>query len=259
MSATAQGVLVAALVCLPTASNSQPVDDPSRQIDALTLQWTSLERQRVELEANWRTDRPLLEQQLFLLERESSELSEFLQATAARQDEVDARRLELLERQTRLEQEQSVLEDELARATGVLRALHTQLPPPLVDAWDEGLSSLDSPLLTATEKLQRVLELLGQLDDFQQRVSLHEAVMRMGDGRDYEVRQVYLGLSHGWYVTADGRFAAAGTADPGGWRWTAVSDAPLIAQIIDILERRRAPELVSIPLRLNARLTGGGD
>jgi hypothetical protein len=250
ISATAEALLVATLVCGPSASNSQTGDDPSQQIDALTLQWTGLERQKVEIEANWRTDRPTLEQQLFLLERESLELSEFLQTTAARQDEVDAKRLELLEQQTRLEQEQASLEADLVVATGALRALHAQLPPPLLDAWTESLTRLDSPLLTTTEKLQSVLELVGQLDDFQLKVTLHEAVMRMDDGRDYEVRQVYLGLSHGWYVTADERFAAAGAADPDGWRWTAVGDGQPVTRIIDILERREAPELVSIPLRL---------
>jgi hypothetical protein len=92
---------------------------------------------------------------------------------------------------------------------------------------------------------------VGQLDDFDQKVTLHETVMTLGDGAEYEVRQIYLGLSHGWYVTADQRFAAAGVADESGWQWTALTDGRPIMQIIDILERRVEPALISIPLNLN--------
>jgi hypothetical protein len=113
------------------------------------------------------------------------------------------------------------------------------------------LARLDGPLLTATEKLQLALDLLGQLDDFDQKITLHETIMPLGDDVEYEVRQIYLGLSHGWYVTADQRFAAAGVADENGWQWTALSDSRPITQVIDILERRVEPQLISIPLILN--------
>jgi hypothetical protein len=76
--------------------------------------------------------------------------------------------------------------------------------------------------------------------------------MTMTDGRDYIVQQVYLGLSHGWYVTADGRFAASGMASPEGWQWTALDDGGQIAAIVGILERRFDAELVSVPLSLSA-------
>lgn len=234
-------------------------DDRVREIDALTLQWTELEHQRDTLLANWRTDRPILEQQLSLLERETRELTELIETSAREQDDVEQRRLELLEEQTRLEQEQAALESSLARAARELRSLHTQLPPPLVDAWAADLRRLDDPLMTATERLQLVIELLQQLDDFEQRVTLHEAVMTLDDGRDHLVTQVYLGLSHGWYVTDDRRFAAAGVAGPAGWQWTPVSEGAAIADIVGILERRLEPDLVSIPLTLSAEPVAGGD
>ena len=71
---------------------------------------------------------------------------------------------------------------------------------------------MEDPLLTGSEKLQLVLNLLSQLDDFQQKVTLHETVMTLADGQEYLVKQVFLGLSHGWYVTADRGHAAAGIA-----------------------------------------------
>jgi TolA-binding protein len=248
-------LLIAASVA---PSVAQEAADPIQEIDALTQQWTNLERQKDSLRAEWRTQEPILEQQLALLEREIAELSAVLEATATQQGEVEQRRLELPEEQTRLEAESTALEASLAQASLALHSLHRDLPPPLEDAWAEELPRLDNPVATASERFQKLLELLGQLDDFDAKVTLNEAVMTLGDGNDYVVKQVYLGLSHGWYVTADRQFAAAGTTGPDGWIWTPVADAAPIDQIVGILEQRVTPELVSIALELDEPV-GGGD
>lgn len=253
---TSSLVLLAALA-VPAAVIAD--DDLVRDIDALTLQWTQLEHQKDVLLANWRTGQPILEQQLSLLERESEKLTDLLEASAQEQDEVEQKRLELLEEQTRLEQEQAALDRSLVQATLELKSLYPQLPPPLLQAWTEDLPRLDDPLSSATERLQLVLELLQQLNDFEQKVTLNETVMTLDDGRDHLVTQVYLGLSHGWYVTEDQRFAGAGMAERDGWRWTPVTDGGAIAKIAGILDRRLEPELVSIPLELNSPSAGIGD
>ena len=235
---------------------SLAADDPVEDIHQLTLQWTGLEHQKDLLRKNWRGDKPVLEQQLSLLERETRELNRFLKESAQEQDEVEQRRLELLEQQTRLEQEQAALERSLRQAAIRLKALHVQLPPPLKEGWEEELHRLEDPLLTSSERLQLVLNLLSQLDDFQQKVTLNETIMTLANGQEYVVKQVFLGLSHGWYVTADQSYAAAGMANPDGWQWAPVTNGEPIAQIIAILERRVNPELISIPLQLNAQAMG---
>jgi len=232
-------------------------DDPVKDIQQLTLQWTNLEHQKDLLQRNWRKDKPVLEQQLSLLERETGELNQFLKKSSQEQNEVEQRRLELLEQQTRLEQEQDALEYSLRQAGMRLKALRIQLPPPLSEGWNEELPRLEEPLLTSSEKLQLVLKLMSQLDDFQQKVTLNETVMTLADGKEYMVKQVFLGLSHGWYVTADKSYAAAGMASPDGWQWKPVKDGEQIVRIISILERHANPELVTIPLQLNAQTREG--
>ena len=249
LCATLIGILL-----IPAVSFS--ADDPVDDISQLTRQWTDLEHQKDLLRTNWRRDNPVLEQQLSLLEREARKLSEFLEESSREQDEVEQRRLELLEKQTRLEQEQAALERSLRQASIRLKALHAQLPPPLLEGWKEELPRLEDPLSTSSEKLHLALNLLGQLDDFQQKITLNETVMTLGDGKEYLVKQVFLGLSHGWYVTADKSQAAAGMADPDGWQWTPVTDGERISHIIAILERRMNPELITIPIQLNAMAMG---
>jgi TolA-binding protein len=249
-------MLLLAIIALP--SGAQEAEDPIREIDSLTQQWTGLQHQKDLLRAEWRTQEPILEQQLALIEREIAELNTLLEATAAQQDDVEQRRLEMLQEQTRYEEEAAALETSLAQASLGLRSLQSDLPPPLEETWDEELARLDNPVETATERFRKLLELLGQLDDFDAKVTLNEAVMTLGDGTEHVVKQVYLGLSHGWYVTADQRFAAAGQPGADGWAWTPVDDAAPVAQMVGILEQRVDPDFVSIAITLTEP-SGGAD
>jgi hypothetical protein len=244
------------LAALAPASIAQEAADPVREVDALTQQWTDLEHQKDLLRADWRTQKPVLEQQLRLLEREIAELTAFLETTAAQQDEVEQRRLELLTEQTELEEEAAALEASLAQASVALHSLQRDLPPPLADGWVDELARLDNTVETSTERFRKLIDLLGQIEDFEAKITLNEAVMTLSDGRDHVVKQVYLGLSHGWYVTADQSFAAAGKPGPNGWLWTPVTDAAPIATIVGILEQRLDPDFVSIALELAAPLEG---
>jgi hypothetical protein len=163
----------------------------------------------------------------------------------------------MLEEQTRLEGDAAALEASLAQASLELHSLESDLPPPLAETWAEDLARLDNPLETVTVRFQKLLELLGRLDDFDAKITLNEQVMTLADGRDRVVKQVYLGLSHGWYVTPDQSFAAAGRPGADGWSWTPVTDGAAIARIVGILEQSIDPDFVSIALELNEPRRGG--
>lgn len=225
-------------------------DDPTGEIETLALRWTALERQRNLLESNWRDEQPVLEQQLGLLERERQELTSFLEQTETAQDEVEDRRGELLERQSMLEQQQASLEREVQAAILQAQRLYRQLPPPMIAAWDERLPELNADYLTTSERLQALLEMLGDLDDFNRRLGLHEEVMTLSDGQEHLVNEVYLGLAYGWYATADGLFAGAGLPRANGWQWQSSDEPEAINRVIAILERRRNAELVGLPVEL---------
>lgn len=227
-------------------------DSVVEQVDALAAQWTTLQRQQDLLESNWRLDKPVLEQQLDLLQRESDALDAVLSESTKQQDEVEQRRLELVQQQTTLEQEQNDLVASLGRITAALHKLHPQLPPPLVEGWNEELPKLDDAARENSDKLQIALGLMTELADFQQKITLNETVMMLADGQQHLVTQIYLGTGQGWYVSSDLQYAAIGTASVDGWRWTETNEAAAIARIVEILERQQNPELVTVPAILSA-------
>ena len=236
------------VLCIPAGMSAQEIS--AADVEGLISRWVGLERQKDELNNNWREQQPILQQQLYLLEQEQDELNELLKSTENLQDEVEAKRLQLLEEQSLMEQQQQALEQSLNRSIIELERIYKQLPPPMHDAWQDSISKLQGDLLSNSERLQLVVEMLGQLNDFQQKITLHESKMQLDDGEQYLVRQVYLGPSHGWYITADGIRAGSGTATPLGWVWQSGADSETVARFIAILERRHAAELLTIPIVL---------
>src|SRR5262245_21931914 len=113
-------VLLLAAVALP--SGAQQAADPMPEVDALTRQWSSLAHQKDELQSQWRTQKPVLEQQLTLLEREIKELNTLIETAAQQQGDVEQQRLKMLEEQTRLEEEGAALEASLAQASAGLHS-----------------------------------------------------------------------------------------------------------------------------------------
>jgi hypothetical protein len=243
-------LLAVALLAALGSGGLSAADEAAREVQSLVQQWTGLARQQQQLQSAWQQDEPVLRQQLQLLQREAAELEAVVAASSEQQDEVEQRRLELLQEQTRYEQDQAALEVVLERAVLSLRGLHPRLPPPLHAAWQDELPRLDDARLSAGERLRIVLELLRQLDSFAQKITLHEGVLTVADGQDWLVQQVYLGPARGWYLSADGRYAGAGAATAEGWRWQPLEDAAQVAVLLDVLQRRRSPELVDMELQL---------
>lgn len=234
--------------CIGLSAEETLADD----IEGLMLNWVGLERQQDVLKNNWSQQQPILQQQLFLLQKEQEELDALLESTADLQGEVERKRLELLEDQTSMEQTQLLVEQSLNQAVVNIGRIFPQLPPPMTEAWQGNLSKFQGGLLTTSERLQLIVDMYTQLDDFQKKITLREAILQLEDGSSFLVHQVYLGLSHGWYLSADGSQAAVGSSTPVGWQWKPSSNANLIAEFISILDGSQSPELLTLPISLSA-------
>ena len=68
IASRAETAIMLLLAVFAPPSGAQEAADPIQEIDALTQQWTNLEHQKDVLRAEWRTQEPVLEQQLALLD-----------------------------------------------------------------------------------------------------------------------------------------------------------------------------------------------
>ena len=228
--------------------------EPWRELNELVRQWNALERQSSVVEARWRERRPLLDLQLDLLERERESLSDFMETRRSASDQVDQRRIELAAQQAALEENQQTLDAALADARRIIERLLPRVPPPLQSEWREQLATLGSNDATdASRRLQSLVAMLTAAEEFDQRITVHRTTMTDAAGSTIEVRQLYLGLAQGWYVSADRRLAGQGHPGRNEWVWVdRSSDADFAADrllgALDMIENPARATPVALPV-----------
>ena len=227
--------------------------DSPGEIDRLVSRWVALEQQRTALQRNWRERQRAAELQLTLLQQETSTLTRFLDSEERDLGDVDARRSQVTAEQSEIESRQDRLEQDLPKWTGRLEAMRDRLPPPMRELWVQARVEVADSEAPLTQRLTALLKLLSDLADFDRRIALHRATMDI-DGRRLQVEQVYLGLSHGWYLTADNASAGAGRATAEGWRWQhdalQAADREALRELIEASRSSAVAELISLPIKL---------
>lgn len=248
------GITLIALAVQCQVANAQA--SSIQELQKLVQKWASLEQQSTALLTGWQQQELLVRQRLKLLEEEKSQLLEILASSAQDTSGVEQRRLELLALQNTMESDQVDLSRSLQRASSTILSLHERLPPPLYSAWQEGMTALDEAVAAEPDqapnlRLQSITSMLNQLEDFQLRISVHESPINH-EGREILVRQIYLGASHGWYVSDDSSVVGYGHADANGWDWLndVEVDAATVKNALSMLENNNNIELVTLPVRL---------
>ncbi|MEP0357342.1 DUF3450 family protein [Paraglaciecola sp.] len=230
------------------------------QIDRLTQQWLETQRQSSHLLVDWQANKPILNQRLTLLSVEKKQLEDILQYSTDSQEDVTKRRTELLEQQSKLEQQQTALMNKLSLLLNQVEHLSELLPPLLKNVWlqQQDESSDDNQ---TSKSLQAVLAKLNSLMDFQNRISVHEGPISVSTTDEVMVKQLYLGVSAAWFVSADGKLKGRGQVQDNQWVW--IEDESIsaneIKNAIDIFEKRKQADFVELPVNVVAsKVTVGG-
>lgn len=253
---------VIAIVLFSFFAASSVVAAPSKveQTDSLIKKWLAIEQQRNALINDWHQQEPLLKQRLTLLKQEQAQLEKDLATTIDNDSEVEKKRAQLLKSQNSMESGQALLEKSLVDYFQVIAEIHPQLPPPLFKAWQKKLSSAEFTNADITKKLNTLLELLEQLNDFEQRISHAETALVLptpqGD-KEIMVQQLYIGLAQAWYVSLDGSLVGRGTPEENGWHWQADNsvDGETILNAIAMIERRSEAKFLQLPISLKSLIT----
>jgi chromosome segregation ATPase len=254
-------VLIAlALFTLLASSNAFSAPNKVEQTDRLIQKWLTIEQQRNAMVNDWNQQKPLLEQRLSLLKQEQLQLEKSLKTTNATDNEVEEKRTQLLESQNTMESMQANLEKSLLRYYQIIAQLHPQLPPPLYNAWHKKLTSNELKNADITIKLNTLLELLEQLNDFEQRISHTQSPLVLSSeqgNKEVMVHQLYIGLSQAWYVSLDGSLVGRGVPDDSGWKWIADQsvEADTVLNAIAMIERRSEAKFLQLPISLTFNKT----
>ena len=212
----------AALITAATLT-ATGADIPVRDVRALVEQWVQTRQLVAKTRSDGEAMKELLTQSKAIHERELQGMADVLSRTSTNSTQIAEERRkaegELQESNLALEKaKESVVELE-----GLVRGLLPLLPPPLVEQAKPVLDRIPADSQSArggvTERLQAVVTLLGEVDKFQQTVTVAAGRQKDSNGREVSVETLYLGLGAAFFSDPTGEVAGVGKPGKAGWDW----------------------------------------
>jgi len=203
---------------------------------------------------DWIEGREILQQREQLLESELREARERLgkiedALTMIGKERADARGL-----LSELAGAERLLNRRIVGYESRLRRLLPRLPRPLrqrVAPLTARLPHSEETDADLAHRYQTVLGILGEIDRFDQTVTVTNELQQLADGRTAEVRAIYLGLACGFYVTVDGKSAAAGRPGKEEWTWQVAAElAAPVRRALSIHDGEEMPGWVLLPVSI---------
>lgn len=204
---------------------------------------------------DWQLGREILVDRIELVQDEIASLREKIAADEENIAEADAKRLELTATNESLQEATGDLETVITELEARTKKLLARLPEslqetvrPFSQGFPEDPADTDVSL---SRRFQNVIAVLEGVDKFHREIRVTTEVRDLADGGTAEVTALYVGLGHGYYVTAAGDAAGVGTGTEEGWTWRPANDAaPAIQEAIDILESKVMASFVSLPVEI---------
>ncbi len=209
-----------------------------------------------EESAAWSSQKITLADMVAVLKSEQDQLTAAIENLKGSATSADQKRAELNAQLETGRATSLAFNDTIAALETEIKALAVRLPEPLSTELRPLFARLpENPAntrLSYSQRLQSVIGILAQTDKFNSDLKYVSAVQTVG-GESIEVQTIYFGLGAAIFSDVTGKFSGHGRPGADGWKWTQASatEAPVIAQAVDIYLSRRAPAFVSIPLQID--------
>jgi hypothetical protein len=244
---------------LPAGQGSGDAGDPpapaSLEETRLTLgKWIETQQIISRERKDWQQGKEILMGRLELVRKEIASLQEKVSQTEASVAEANKKRDDLLAEDHRLEAAGAQLTEAVTAMEADVRRLLRTLPEPIqakLDPLSQRIpEDASSTRVSAAERFQNVLGILNELNKANNEITVSYEVHTLADGRPSEVKAIYVGLAQAYYVSARGE---AGIGRPSGEAWTwepCEGVAREILTALEILQGKRTPAFVPLPVRL---------
>lgn len=219
--------------------------------------WIAVERTLSEEAIAWKEKESLLNDLIDVATADVDRLKMDLQETRSKIGEVEAKRRSLLDQQETTRALRQNIEGALPSLEQRLARFVNSTPKPLREKLQALASRLplndQKPMTGIAERMQTVVSMIGEIHQFNSRVTVSEELRDLPNGESELVQTLFFGLGAAYYLASQGRDAGIGYAEEGRWIWQ--SDVKLtktIEKAIAIAEGASTlPEITSLPVRMS--------
>lgn len=240
------------LVGTITVGAGTPVDDARENLQ----QWVATRQLTARLQADWRSQKEMLEQTVALYEKELENLNDQLTRTDTSTQQVDAERAKLEAENQELEEARAKAGELATRFEKHVRALASAFPPPLTIKLEPLMKQIpDDPVnarVTPVERMQNLVGILNEVDKFNSSVWVESELQKRPSGEELQVKTLYVGLGQAYFADKTGEFAGVGIPSSSGWQW---EEKPglgnAVLRCIAVYENTQPPAFVELPMTVN--------
>jgi hypothetical protein len=252
--------LLTCLLAMPVLGQSAPVN-PAEDVRTTLRLWVETMKQRQEQNDAWKRDQEVLQNYKDGLVREIEDLKKQIAATKERNQAADKESLDLTAKINAYQEAQKMLGEAVRTLESKAISQAKRLPSTLLkdprmaqfvteiqkDAQLSGEKQNDG----LPKRINNVLSFLGEAEKWQQTIHVKEEVHQLKDGREMNLKVMYLGLSVAYGISAEGQVAIVGTPTADGWAFEEKPElfAP-IAEAIASTIGDRDPSFTTLPVRL---------
>jgi FtsZ-binding cell division protein ZapB len=245
--------LYPALTSLPAFAEDQ--DDQIDNAQALIGQWVETERIISREKRDFELSKEMLAERINLVEQEIASFKEKIADAEKSIAEADKKRDDMLKENERLKAATASLGTVLGSLENRTLELLKRVPGPIsehVKPLSQRVpQKADESELSVSERFQNIVGILNELNKFNSEITLSTEIRTMPYGNSVEVTALYLGISHGYYASANGVVAGMGTASELRWEWIPDNDIAVeVLDLIAILNNEKVASFVQVPMEI---------
>ena len=225
-------------------------------------EWIETMREIQKEEDSWEKDQEVLKGYKEGLEKEIEDLKEQIERAKTERGGAEKEDLEKIAKREAYAKSKEALATGVREIEAGLLERFPLLPPPLTaepktaqmveELRKDAALTGDGAKEGLARRLNNVLNLLSEVEKFQQTIHLREELHRAPDGREYNMKVIYFGMAAAYAVNETGDFALVGMpSEKNGWIFTEKSDlAPGIKELVGVTTGDIDAKFVNLPIDL---------
>lgn len=243
---------------------AQEPSAPASGPDALrnsVREWIETMREIQKEEDSWEKDREVLQGYKEGLQKEIEDLKEQIERARTERDSAGKEDLEKVAKaeayakaKEALVAELKELEKSVVERLPLLPAAMTAEPKVaqmIEEVKKDGALTGDAVKQGLAKRLNNVLNLLSEVEKFQQAVHLRDELHKAPDGREFNMKVLYFGIAAAYAVNESGDFALVGKPSESGWTFSERNDlAPRIKELVGVTTGDIDAKFVTLPIDL---------
>ena len=238
----------------PTTHPAEAAPQGPDSARAVLAKWMETERIIAQERAAWQHSREMLRARIDLVKSEIQAQQQKTGELRASDKDLGSKRAALQADDLAARTALDALSEWIGRLEDSVRSLSARFPEPLQarikPLHDRMPADPARTKVSLAERYQNVVGILNEANKFDNEISMNAEIRKLSDGTPSEVRVIYLGLGQAYFVSAKGE-AGVGRPGPDGWTWEIDRRiAPDVAQVVEILQAKSKPKLVSLPVSI---------